>query len=282
MWAIPKPEITARECFDICIEGISDANKKARLEGMRQCVEEAENEFGNRAGSIDLHLIAEAAEVIGVSGNVTMKEMKNLYDRHMARQKSRGRTIYDKIMMAALHGQCPFCGHLPVSTLDHSLPKALYPALAVTPINLLPCCKDCNHNKGTAGPDAAETQFLHAYYDNFTTDRWLYAQILPGSPPGATFSVIAPDNWDAVTVARVSRHFSMLKLGKLYASQGGRQLQNIRKGLSLIYEAAGADAVRADLVLRAESCADVSINSWEGALYEAAAENQWFYNGGFR
>jgi len=281
MWTIPKPELTARDTFDICIEGISVAETKLRLEGLRGLIENAEQAFDQRAAATELHLIAEANVIAGEDGDVSAKEMEQLYDRHMARQKSRGRDTYDKIMMTAAHGQCPFCGHLPVSTLDHSLPKARHPALAVTPFNLIPCCKDCNHNKGTLGPNSAETQFFHAYYDDITADRWLYAEIVEGSPPGATFFVRAPADWNAATSARVQRQFSALKLGKLYASQAGRQLQNIKRSLSKIYEAAGLDAVREDLEDRSESCTAVSVNSWEGALYEAASQSDWYCDGGF-
>lgn len=281
MWTVPRPTFNARQTFDTCIEGIRDGEKRARLEGIRLQIEIAEDAFDGRAAVTELHLIAEADEIVGAGGNVTGKEMEQLYDSHMARQKSRGRGAYDTIMMAAEHGQCPFCGHLPVSTLDHSLPKARHPALAVTPLNLIPCCKDCNHNKGTLGPDASETQFLHAYYDDVTADRWLYAEIVEGSPPGAVFFVGPPLYWNASTTARVQRHFVKLKLGRLYASQAGRQLQNIKRSLHNILEAAGSDAVREDLDHRSQSCAAVSVNSWEGALYEAASQSDWYCAGGF-
>lgn len=281
MWTIPKPEISALDTFDICIEGIRDTSKKARLDGIRGQIEQTEAQFDALAAANQLHLVDELNAVEGTAGAVAGREMEQLYDSHMARQKSRGRDTYDKIMMAAVHGQCPFCGHLPVSTLDHSLPKARHPALAVTPINLIPCCKDCNHNKGTAGPVSADTAFLHAYYDDLTGDRWLYAQIVQGSPPGATFRIAPPAVWDATTSARAQRHFNRLKLAKLYASQAGRALQNIRKALKSIYDAAGQAAVSEDLLKRSESCADVSLNSWESALYEAASQSDWYCNGGF-
>ena len=282
MWTVPRPELTALDIFGICVQGIADAAEKTRLEGIREQIEQAETEFDARATATELHLVVGANTLAGANGNVTAREMKQLYDRHLARQKSRGREIYDKIMMAAVHGQCPYCGHLPVSTLDHSLPKVRHPALALTPLNLIPCCKDCNHNKGNSGPNSTETQFLHAYYDDLTADRWLYAAIVEGSPPGATFHVDPPEKWDDVTSARVRRHFEKLKLARLYASQAGRELQNIRRSLSNIYEAAGADDVSADLLERSLSCVDVSLNSWEGALYEAASQSDWFCNGGFR
>lgn len=282
MWTIPKPTISARDTFEICVDGIQNAVKKARFDGIAQQIELAETQFDALATATQLHLIGALNSIASPQGTVSSKEMERLYDSHMARQKSRGRGTYDKIMMSAAHGQCPLCGHLPVSTLDHSLPKARHPALAVTPINLVPCCKDCNHHKGTTGPVSAETQFLHAYYDDLTADRWLFAEILEGSPPGATFRVQSPAGWGAITSARAQRHFDKLKLAKLYGSQAGRALQNIRKAIEAIYEASGEDAVREDLIRRSASCADVSLNSWEGALYEAASQSDWYCAGGFR
>lgn len=281
MWAIPKPQISARETFDTCIEGIRDPQLKARFVGIRQQIENADADFDLKGLAGELYTLAQANEIVGAAGTVTADEMVKLYERHLAKQKTRGRPIYDKIMAAASHGQCPFCGHLPVSTLDHSSGKAAYPALAVSPVNLIPCCKDCNHKKGTAASLTPETQFLHAYYDDLTADRWLVAEIVQGSPPGAIFSVNTPVGWDGITAQRVIRHFGKLELAKLYASQAGRQLQNIRHSLSKIYDAAGEEAVCADLLERAESCGEVAVNSWEGALYEAASQNNWYCNGGF-
>jgi hypothetical protein len=80
----------------------------------------------------------------------------------------------------------------------------------------------------------------------------------------------------------VENHFETLTLAKLYASQAGRHLQNMRGALGEIYDAAGVDAVRDDLERRFRSCQDVMTNSWEGALYDAAAVSDWYCAGGFR
>lgn len=278
MWTIKKPKVSALEAFDTCIAGVRVKGLRRRLQRIRGAIEAAEESFNEAAESSDLHLIAAAKNV----GAVTSKEMKQLYDRHMARGKARGRAIYDRLMIAAEDDMCPFCGHRIVSTLDHSLPKADHPALAVTPINLIPCCKDCNHAKGTEGPTTREDQTINAYYDNVTADRWLYAEIVEISPAAARFYVDPPASWGRILSMRVKNHFSKLHLAKLYASQAGRQLQNMRGALGEIYDAAGVDAVREDLERRFRSCRDVRLNSWECALHEAAAASNWYCNGGFR
>jgi hypothetical protein len=200
----------------------------------------------------------------------------------MVRAGSRGNGIYNAIKMSAPHGQCPFCGHLPVSTLDHSLPKNVFPALAVTPVNLIPCCKDCNHKKGSGGPKVQDEQYIHAYYDDLSEDRWLYATIVMQSPPSAIFYVDGPRRWNDLTRARVKWHFDNLQLSNLYASQAGRELQNIRRLLSRLYDAVDARAVAEHLKEKSASCEEVTLNSWQGALYEAASESEWYCEGGFR
>lgn len=279
MWMIPKPDITALEAFDTCRAGIISPDLAQRLEEVREDIELAEAEFDAAAAAGDLLHIDASDHVAGL---VTADEMGILYNRHMARGKSRGRPLYDRLMIAAPHDQCPFCGHRDVSTLDHTLPKAQHPALAVTPIGLIPCCKDCNHTKGNLVLDAVEEQLLNAYYDDVSNQRWLYASIVEGSPPGAKFFVETPDEMEIVIACRVENHFEKLELAKLYASQAGRQFQNIRGALGEMYDAAGMDAVRQDLDRRARSYADVSLNSWESALFEVAAESDWYCDGGFR
>ena len=279
MWKIAKPTVSALDCYNTCIGGIRSAGLKARMEAIRNEITAAETAFDQAAASIDLHQIPASASVGGI---VTTQEMKDTYDQRMARAGSRGRDIYDQLMIAAKGDLCPFCGHRNVSTLDHCLTKSQHPSLAVTPINLVPSCKDCNHEKGTPQLNAKADQLLNAYYDDVEADLWLHAEIVQGSPAGARFFVIPNANWDAVTIQRVGNHFDALKLAKLYASQGGRQLQNMRGALSEIYDAVGRDAVRDDLLRRHRSCSQVQINSWEAALYAASAVSDWYCDGGFR
>ncbi len=176
---------------------------------------------------------------------------------------------------------CPFCGHRTVSTLDHCLTKARHPSLSVTPINLVPSCKDCNHKKGNPSLVGNADQFLNAYYDDVTGVVWLRAEIVEGSPAGIRFFVDAPTEWDAITSVRVINHFQLLEIAKLYASQGGRQLRNSRGALHEFHEAGGIQVVRDDLWRSHRSSSQVDLNSWLTALYRAAAESDWYCDGGF-
>lgn len=279
MWKISKPTMSALDCFNTCIAGIRDVALKDRMESIRPFIEASEMEFEVAAANVDLHLITTSSTV---GGFVTASEMKKTYDQLMVRAGSRGRDIYDQLMLAAQGDTCPFCGHRNVSTLDHSLPKSQYPALAVTPINLVPSCKDCNHRKGSLVLRAKGDQLLNAYYDDIEDELWLYSEIIHGSPAGARFFVRVNPAWDGITAERVNNHFNILKLGQLYAAQAGRELLNMRGALAEMYDAAGVEAVRDDLLRRHRSFSQVRTNSWEAALYAAAAASDWYCDNGFR
>jgi hypothetical protein len=260
VWTITKPRQTALKTFDLCAAGIASKDLRQRLGTIRPDIQAAETQFDQAAATAQL---------------------KQLYNRHMAREGSRGRDIYDKLMMAAEHDICPFCGHRDAFQLDHTLPKTSHPALAVTPVNLVPSCGKCNHIKGRHSPKSSAEQLLNPYYDDVSADRWLHATIVEGSPPAATFRVEAPFNWSGEITARVENHFGTLGLAKLYASQAGRQLQNMRGALRDFYAAGGPAAVREDLERQFNSYSGVRVNSWEGALFQAAAASDWYCDGGF-
>jgi hypothetical protein len=281
MWTIGRPAFSVSDVFDVCIERLQGADHKSRMRGIATMIHAAEADFDTRSTAGQGHLIVQTGNLSGANGVVAAKEMTQLYDRHVARATSKGRASYDKIMASAVHGQCPFCGHLPVSTLDHTLPKKHFSVLAVTPLNLVPSCKDCNFNKGTSTSTNPARQFLNPYYDDVTDTRWLFAEIVEGAPAAVKYWTAPPIAMDALMAQRIRYHFDELKLAKIYASQGARQLQNMKSSLKKTFQAAGANVVQSDLLERTESCQNVTLNSWEGALYEAAAQSEWYINGGF-
>jgi hypothetical protein len=163
---------------------------------------------------------------------VTADEMSAIYTGRMAKKGGPGRSIYDELMATPAHGRCPLCGHRQVSTLDHHLPKAHYPALAVAPVNLVPSCMDCNKAKTNTFPLASEDETLHPYFDDIEDDPWLRADVIHTAPAALRFYVDPPAEWDDTITARVRLHFKIIGLGALYAAQAAEEMLNIRHYLS--------------------------------------------------
>lgn len=279
MWSVPRPEFEASATYSTCISRVRNRDLKLRLEEISPTIaEEAEN-YSNRAEQAQLHLVEQSD---GVDGTVSTKEMETVYTARMVGQNAPGRHIYNAIKLLPEHGICPFCDHRPVSTLDHILPKTLYPALAVTPINLVGSCSDCNKIKLALAPDTAEEVILHPYFDDIEGMRWLTAEVVEGPVAAITFSPQAIPIWSDELNARIRHQFEILGLGPLYSSQGARVISGQSRLLEKIHVSRGREGVRENLVMQMESREADRLNSWHSAAYRAMSESEWFCDVGFR
>lgn len=279
MIKLERPNLDAEDVFTACISRIRDQGLRQRMVDVTDTIVGASEEFDDAAAHNRLHLIARQAMVGGL---VSTAEMEAVYTNRMAKKGAPGRDAYDTLFTSAPQGKCPLCGHRTVSTLDHHLPKAHYPALAVVPLNLVPACGDCNKAKLASLPSTASEETLHPYFDDITGDRWLYADVIEEEPAALRFFVNAPAHWGAVLAARVGLHFRTLGLAKLYAAEAADELLNIRHQLQIIHATGGAEMVRAEMEDRAESSRMIRLNGWRTVTFEAFAENAWFCGGGFR
>ncbi|HAK8512195.1 TPA: HNH endonuclease [Salmonella enterica subsp. enterica serovar Litchfield] len=64
---------------------------------------------------------------------------------------------------------CPYCGVSPCRTLDHYYNKALLPQFSFLPENLIPCCGDCNRDKGAKKAFSKWRRFVNPFYDDFSS-----------------------------------------------------------------------------------------------------------------
>ncbi|MFJ4518444.1 HNH endonuclease [Streptomyces sp. NPDC088816] len=215
---------------------------------------------------------------------MTTQEMIAVYTNRMAKKQAAGRPIYDDLILAAKDGRCPLCGQRPVSTLDHHLPKTLYPALAVDPLNLVPSCADCNKLKLDVTPRSSEEETLHPYFDDVEHDSWLKAEVIEVAPAALRFFVDPPAAWSPTLIRRARLHFKTFGMASLYASQAAQELGNIKYYLTQLYEVGqkrGAQRVQDHLAEQAESRRRAHINSWQSATYQALADSAWYCDGGF-
>jgi hypothetical protein len=279
MRSLAQPAYDARSTFILCAKSIRDTSLSSRLLSVVDEIEAAETRYRRLGANASLFTIAEAATV---ADRVGVQEMKSLYKDTFSRKGSKARHIYDAIKNAPQNGICPICGQRVISTLDHYLAKSKHPALTVTPLNLVPCCADCNKAKLDMQPANASAQTLHPYFDDVDDEVWLFATVKEISPPAIVFSVIPPASWDDVKQVRVLTHFRVFGLGALYSSHAAVELQNIHYSLTQYASRGGADSVRAHLAEQAESRQAIMKNSWQFAMYEALRKSEWFCQSGHR
>jgi hypothetical protein len=286
MRTLVKPLDDPKDVFLNCTSEIDDEDLRLRLVSCGSDVADAALDFEDKISANELYTIprnktTKANKNIRVLGQVTIDEMKDVYTSWFAKKDTCGRKLYDKILALPKHSKCPYCFHRQVSTVDHYLSKAYFPLLSVVPVNLLPCCKDCNFNMGSAYPKKPEDELLHPYFDNVEDELWLKAKVERTSPASVSFYVSCPKHWDKLLKARVENHFDSLSLNLLYSAEAGTELTNIHFWLLNLFDAGGMAEVKGWLKEAAESRSRAYKNSWQSAMYSALSEDTWFCNGGF-
>lgn len=258
---------------------VANAALRQRITDALNVIENEETRYEQCGTATALYQIAAANEI---QPAVTKADMIWVYDNKLSKDGQPGRPDYDTIRASSQHGLCPLCAERPVATLDHYLAKTTHPVFAVTPLNLLPACSDCNKVKLNRAPATADDQTLHPYFDDVDDAIWLQAMIVAGAPPTVSFTVQPPDHWPQVKQARVQTHFDTLELAALYGSKAAQELAQISYVLNKVADDAGPDAVRQHLEEQATGRRVPARNSWQAALYTALATSQWFWNGGHR
>jgi hypothetical protein len=211
-----------------------------------------------------------------VQGNISKDHMVKLYKKMVGHP--RGRKVYDKLMSLAPLSRCPFCGIGMVTTLDHYLPEAKFPTFSVLPYNLVASCKDCNTGKLASYATTQNTQTLHPYYDDFTSEQWLYARVL--QPLKIEFYVNPPVTWSQVDKDRVQEHFKNYKLSTRFSVEASNVLATLSHKFTQ-YSSSSTD-IKNELEKEYKTHKDLHLNSWETAMYQALYLDSSYCNGGFR
>lgn len=281
MRVVPKPDLVIENIYATCVSGVGNAGVRNRLRMYTTNILEAASEYEVRAENSNLYLTALYGSETAPAPLATKQELKGLYENQMAKKNRPGRDTYEYLRSLAPRGLCPFCGISSARTLDHILPKAHYPNLSVLPINLVPCCRDCNTEKRDEIITSIQSQKLHPYFDNLTADQWLYADVMDFEGPVVSFRVDPPEHWDIKNKYKVENHLGTYDLNGRYGDLANGEIVGIRLRLFELFEVGGSVAVKSELEERARSHAAVHLNSWQTAMYQALAASNWYCAGGF-
>lgn len=278
MRAIQKPLMDVKSVIELCANNLRDKDLAARLRSSAVYIEAYENLYESKGSIQELYSFPENVNVPTVS----IDEMKKLYTNTFARKNGPTRGIYDAIKLLAPGDICPLCNQRTVSTLDHHLSKSQHPLFAVTPINLVPACKDCNTDTSARRPTTSAEQTLHPYFDSVDEYIWLSAMVEESDPPVVVFYADPPDVWGDVKKAMVVSHFDTFGLGKLYTTHAAVELGNIFGDIEVVDKVGGTTAVHDELMARAIRRRRIMKNTWQAAMLEALGNSKWFCDGGYK
>ena len=246
---------------------------KTRIINSKEYIIEYVAEFEEKIKNNSVHELREHSMV---GEYVDKDEMVRLYEQKFV--GGNGRDYYDMLMAAAPRGICPLCNKRISNTLDHYLPKTKFPTLAVTPINLVPACSECNKTKTAGIIDRPENQPIHPYFDVIDNEEWLFARIHEDNNIFVEFYVNKPDSWNQLLFNRVCNHMLRYDLYSLYSQCAALKIADMKGFLKNMIQCGGKEGVEGILKSLKTSHQSICQNSWEIALYREMYSNNWFLN----
>ncbi len=276
---ITKPTLSVVNVFSDCISNFRDTALVSRLQSISTYIQNETNNYDTLASTNDIYQIHPTTMVNGV---VTKNDMVKVYEKKLVPKGEVGRSHYEYLRSLAKHNICPICNQRTVTTLDHVLAKTDYPTFAVSPINLIPACIDCNKIKLTSyNPNSSEEEILHPYYDDISNEQYLVAVVNKERPASITFNIKSSIP-ETIMEKRLKVHFELFALNELYIANSAKYLADINFRLNSLYTSSGKDAVKEYLQEEFESRFNNNKNSWETAFYEALYKSDWYCDGGFK
>ncbi|WP_342540344.1 HNH endonuclease signature motif containing protein [Heyndrickxia sp. FSL K6-6286] len=292
MYLLKLPEYSIENYFDEMLNGRHDNEKnkfiKTRLESIKTKLIVEEKSYQSLAEKKELYTIREQVNISipktvelkeSIPETINVTEMEKVYTNFLVDKpdsKKIGRKVYDSILSNTYYNLCPYCSHREVKTVDHYLPKSKFISFAVTPINLVPCCSDCNKDKLDDYNLIEEKMLIHPYFDDISLIDWLKCRVKVNTWP-ITFSFHVSNNiTDTVLKSRINYQFQLLNLGKLYADNATREFNKRVKSLVTEYNSNPTRKAFDFLNDNYESYGSEDANSWQTKMFEALKSSEWF------
>jgi len=177
---------------------------------------------------------------------------------------------------------CPLCGVGRVSTIDHYLPRDVYPEFSILADNLVAVCHFCNWRKGTRCGFTSGDSFFHCYLDDLPDDELVKVHVTLGMSVGVAYQILQPDSVDVRIVDCLRTHFNRFDLWTQYQAVASEAMSEQAESFRSIFEANGAEGLREHIHLQALGATRVmGRNGWRAALLRGLRDSDEFCSGGF-
>lgn len=254
------------EILACCAEGYTKSpNKQAQLRACRDAVIAISKVYRE---SMPDNI---AAVITAADKAIECNAVAGAYKDKFAKKGAPGREYYDHILYEGLRhgaGFCPICEIGRPSELDHYLPKSSFPALAVTPSNLVPICSECNKvtRKGAYSPNTQEDSLYHPYFEDPPSCIWLIAEISFGQGLCIDYGVEPLDP----ICHRLEQMMTVYGLGERYGVRAVELLYSKRAMHIEMLELGGIDELKSEFLSLRDSARAYRLNGWDAALWSAA------------
>lgn len=230
--------------------------------------------------------LANRAELSAVQNLTTLDEeskdvLKSCYGQGKILEQIKSQIINSQTIEAQI--KCPYCGMNEPNTFDHYMPQGIFPEFAVMPLNLLPCCGQCNNKKLENWLENRHRTIINFYSDIIPAQKYLFAElsyngIIP-EVPTITFFTRKPPETDERLFEIIESHYCKLNLLNRYELQSNSELSVLHDEVLFCASDISMELQKSILIARVNVLKNrFGINHWRVALIEAVIECDEFFS----
>lgn len=215
-----------------------------------------------------------------VQKGFSKSELLRLYNKRLSKKKTTARYYYNLLLKYSPANKCQLCYIGESESLDHFLPKDLFPSLAISPNNLIPVCGVCNQKKSDYVALLAENQLLHPRYGDFFKNFLLVANF-DENDHRIVFSVNSRCyEPNSVEFKRIDFHVQKFGVITTFEVKAMGKLRDYVK-LSITTGGDLEDIIKQDLTLLEERFAELNISKftiyqWQWLTCAALLNSRYF------
>lgn len=207
------------ECFKIHEKAVNKKHKgalKDRLQSLNEAVKKEFDNYDNKFKTNEINLLI-PNEIL----NPSKEDLLTLYDYQSGTITSLRENIKD-LQIKTITNTCQNCTIDSAKTLDHILPKSIFPEFIVNPINLFPCCTTCNSYKLTTVENGGGKFYLNLYLDELPAEQYLFVEVFIDQHDEINFLFFLEnidDKIDPKLFSVIENHYTNLHLFERMASK---------------------------------------------------------------
>jgi hypothetical protein len=175
---------------------------------------------------------------------------------------------------------CPLCTINNVNTFDHHIPKSEFSELSDHPINLIPCCSECNSKKSSNWRDGDTRKYLNLYLDDLPNIQYLSVNLLiEHSTIKSTYNVENKNQIDEELFIKIENHYRDLELCKRFALNCENTISELKNILSSMSMILTKDQLKESIIKTEDKNRQYfGFNYWKSILKIECCENDTIFD----
>ena len=192
--------------------------------------------------------------------------------------------LRDEILASARLDACPYCDAASVDSLDHALPRSVYPEFSIMAQNIVPACGTCNRKKGDDCFQKTKLNLMHPYFVKLPDEPILFATVAVNAREVTwNFHLQQNGGIDDDQFESIKNMFDLLDLDERYSQASVGAITDLTACLDELYQAGGATETRIFLQKLGDSAKrNRGENYWKTAIFRGLAASVDFCDGGHR